>query len=82
MRGERSLVRQAVVLRLALGKSQEAFWKMFGLSQPAASRLECGGRGSPSLIVLLSLYLAKRIDDDDLLSVRPGPGAALWGYEI
>ncbi|WP_090201986.1 hypothetical protein [Pseudomonas asplenii] len=69
MRVERSLIRQAVALRLQLGKSQGAFWRMFGLSQPAASRLECTGRGTASLCVLLGLYVAGRIDDGDLLSL-------------
>lgn len=64
------LVRQAVALRFSRGKSQDVFWHMFGLSQPAASRLECSGKGSPSLIVLLSLYFAGRISDEDLAAVR------------
>ncbi|WP_026145529.1 transcriptional regulator [Pseudomonas asplenii] len=81
MRVERSLIRQAVVLRLQLGKSQEAFWRMFGLSQPAASRLECAGKGSASLAVLLGLYVAGRIDDDDLLFVSARE-VALGRHEI
>ncbi|WP_373271034.1 helix-turn-helix domain-containing protein [Pseudomonas syringae] len=70
METEQPLIQQAVAMRLALGKSQGVFWRMFGLSQPAASRLECGGKGSPSLIVLLRLYFAGRINDNDLLGAR------------
>ncbi|WP_419205018.1 helix-turn-helix domain-containing protein [Pseudomonas syringae] len=70
MGSEQRLIRQAVARRMALGKSQGGFWRMFGLSQPAASRLECSGRGSPSLIVLLRLYFAGCIDDNDLLHAR------------
>ncbi|WP_239687977.1 MULTISPECIES: hypothetical protein [Pseudomonas] len=75
------MIRQAVALRLQLGKSQEAFWGLFGLSQPAASRLECGGNGSASLLVLLSLYVAGRIDDNDLLSVSAREGG-LGRHEV
>lgn len=66
MDAQRGLIARAVALRLARGESQGAFWQMFGLSQPAASRLECGGKGSSSLIVLLGLYFAGRISDEDL----------------
>jgi len=66
MEAERGLIRRAVALRLELGQSQGAFWQLFGLSQPAASRLECGGKGSSCLIVLLSLYFSGRISEDDL----------------
>ncbi|MFK0312313.1 hypothetical protein ACIQUF_13835 [Pseudomonas sp. NPDC090233] len=70
MDAQRGLIARAVGVRLARGESQGAFWQMFGLSQPAASRLECGGKGSPSLIVLLSLYFAGRISDEDLNQAR------------
>ncbi|WP_263263190.1 hypothetical protein [Pseudomonas sp. RIT-PI-S] len=59
-------------VRIRAGKSQGAFWQMFGLSQPAASRLECARRGSPALLVLLRLYLAGRIGDADLAAIASG----------
>lgn len=70
MGADRGLVSKAVDLRISQGKSQSAFWQVFGLSQPAASRLESSGKGSPCLTLLLGLYFAGVVSEQDLQSVR------------
>jgi hypothetical protein len=79
---DKTIVRRAMAARLRKGKSQGAFWQMFGLSQPAASRLECERRGSPALLVLLQLYLAGRICDADLTGVTQNLVAPSRGDQV
>jgi transcriptional regulator with XRE-family HTH domain len=79
---DKTIVRRAMAARLRLGKSQSAFWRMFGLSQPAASRFECERRGSPALLVLLQLYLAGRICEADLTGITQAQAAPSGGDQV
>ena len=50
--------KQALALRISLGKSQTNFWKRLGISQSGGSRYECGRRIPPTVYLLMQLAYA------------------------
>lgn len=56
--------------------NQSAFWTRFGVTQSAGSRYESGRKPSMPLQLLIALYDAGRITDDDLADAKKIVAAA------
>jgi DNA-binding transcriptional regulator YiaG len=56
--------------RRATGANQWDFWSRFGVTQSGGSRYESGRRMPTPLKILLRLYEAWRISDQDLVDAR------------
>lgn len=60
------VAREALTLRLSKNQNQAEFWSRFGVSQACGSRIECTSHIPKPVFILLKLYLAGRLTDDDL----------------
>ncbi len=49
-----------------LGENQSVFWQRFGVTQSGGSRYESGRSMPKPVRMLISLYAAGKIDDEDL----------------
>ena|ERR1700737_2461021 len=67
--------------RRRVKESQKVFWSRFGVTQSRGSRFELGANIPKPVMLLLRLYFAERITDNDISSVaqkrppahRPAP---------
>ncbi len=55
-----------VAYRHVLGENQSVFWQRFGVTQSGGSRYESGRSMPKPVRMLISLYAAGKIDDEDL----------------
>jgi hypothetical protein len=55
--------------RRKIRESQKVFWARFGVTQSRGSRFELGANIPKPVMLLLKLYFAHRITDDDISSV-------------
>lgn len=55
--------------RRRIRESQKVFWARFGVTQSRGSRFELGANIPKPVMLLLRLYFAHRITDDDISSV-------------
>jgi hypothetical protein len=55
--------------RRKIKESQKVFWSRFGVTQSRGSRFELGANIPRPVMLLLRLYFAQRITDDDISSV-------------
>jgi hypothetical protein len=56
-------------LRLTRKENQTDFWQRFGVTQSRGSRFEQGGDMPMSVVVLIELYLQKKVSDHDLQNI-------------
>lgn len=55
--------------RHVMRENQTAFWRRFGVTQTRGSRFERGMSMPLPVLMLMRLYLRRRIDDADLIQV-------------
>jgi DNA-binding transcriptional regulator YiaG len=55
-----------VAYRRVLGENQSVFWQRFGVTQSGGSRYESGRSMPKPVRMLISLYAAGKINDEDL----------------
>ena len=68
------LLADVAAARRASGENQSEFWSRFGVTQSGGSRYERGRNLPTPLKILMLLYDAGSIDDQDLANVRKGLG--------
>jgi hypothetical protein len=64
--------------RRRVKESQKVFWSRFGVTQSRGSRFELGANIPKPVMILLRLYFAERITDNDISSVAQKRGPAHW----
>ncbi|HZX26335.1 MAG TPA: XRE family transcriptional regulator [Telluria sp.] len=57
-------------VRKDLRENQTRFWRRFGVTQSSGSRFEQGIDIPPPLAILIELYLANKVSDEDLAAVQ------------
>ncbi len=68
------LLADVAAARRASGANQTEFWSRFGVTQSGGSRYESGRTIPMPLKILMWLYEAGSINDQDLANVRKGLG--------
>ena len=68
------LLADVAAARRASGANQSEFWSRFGVTQSGGSRYERGRSLPTPLKILMLLYDAGSINDQDLANVRKGLG--------
>jgi hypothetical protein len=56
--------------RHVMRENQTAFWRRFGVTQSCGSRFERGNAMPLAVLMLLRLYLRRKLDDADLVEAR------------
>jgi hypothetical protein len=78
--GEKSEIDNAFIqaYRRRVKESQKIFWSRFGVTQSRGSRFEFGANIPKPVMLLLMLYFAERITDNDISSVAHNRPPAHW----
>lgn len=61
-------------LRRSYNENQETFWRRFGVTQSGGSRYESGRNIPTPIAILLALWAAGKVNDDDLTQTRKSIG--------
>lgn len=57
-------------LRKGYGENQEVFWRRFGVTQSGGSRYESGRNIPTPIALLVSLWAAGKVTEEDLAQIR------------
>lgn len=69
-------------LRKDFAENQETFWRRFGVTQSGGSRYESGRNIPTPIAILVALWAAGKISEDDLTQVRKSIGRPVIIKEV